>query len=344
MSRTAIVLFNLGGPDSLDAVHPFLLNLFSDPAIIAAPGPIRFILARLIAGRRASVAREIYAKIGGRSPILEQTWAQAEALNGVLGESFKTFVCMRYWHPRARAVAAEVKAWAPDRIILLPLYPQYSTTTSGSSIAEWRSEAMRIGLKADDGAICCYPAQSGFIEAIVDGIRPLLAQARQAGHARILFSAHGLPKRVIERGDPYQVHVEQTASAVVRSLEDETLDWSLAYQSRVGPLEWIGPSTESEIHRAAAENVGLVVVPIAFVSEHSETLVELDMEYGALAASFGLKTYLRAPTVGTAVSFIEGLAHLIEAVPMGAFACQPAPGQPFCSAERSRCPCLSKTQ
>ena len=314
--KTAVVLFNLGGPDGPHAVQPFLFNLFSDPAIIAAPGPLRWLLAKLISRRRTPVAKEIYAKMGGGSPILAQTRAQAMALQQNLaaaGSEVRVFVAMRYWHPFAREVAADVKAWRPDRIVLLPLYPQYSTTTSGSSLAEWRKVAMEMELSAPTSAVCCYPDQTGWIDAQVKLVERAIEQSLQA-HAtppRILFSAHGLPKKIVAGGDPYQWQVERTVAAVVAKLSGRQRDHAISYQSRVGPLEWIGPSTEAEITRAGQDAAPLVVVPIAFVSEHSETLVELDIEYREKAHEAGVPNFIRSPAVQSAPDFIAGLAQLV---------------------------------
>ena len=219
----------------------------------------------------------------------------------------------------SRAAAAAVKAWEPDRIVLLPLYPQYSTTTTGSSLDDWKAAARRIGLKVPTVGVCCYPREAGFAAEVAARVRPALEQARARGAAagaarspRVLFSAHGLPKKIVERGDPYQWQVERTAEAVVATLAVDRLDWTVCYQSKVGRLEWIGPSTVDEIARAGTEGAPLVVVPIAFVSEHSETLVELDLEYGALARQHGVPAYVRVPTVDDGPRFIAGLAALVR--------------------------------
>ncbi|MBY0431920.1 MAG: ferrochelatase, partial [Rhodospirillales bacterium] len=256
MARTAVVLFNLGGPDNPEAVRPFLFNLFNDKAIISAPQPIRWLLAKLISTRRAPVAQTIYAHIGGRSPLLDLTRAQATALEQALGGEARVFIAMRYWHPLTEQTVAEVKAYAPDRIILLPLYPQYSSTTSGSSVAAWKRSAAAAGLSPPTTTICCYPTAAGFVEAMAELTAIALDQA--GAGARLLFSAHGLPKKIIAAGDPYQWQVERTAEAVVSRLGRPNLDWTICYQSRVGPLEWIGPSTEEEIHRAGKDGKDLV--------------------------------------------------------------------------------------
>jgi ferrochelatase len=306
--KVAIILFNLGGPDSLDAVEPFLRNLFGDPAILRLPSLMRRPLATFLAKRRTPKARAIYAKIGGSSPIVGQTEAQARALEQALGQEheWRGYVCMRYWHPMTEAVVQSVGRFAPDRIVLLPLYPQYSTTTTASSFRAWR-EAARF--KAPTRTIESYPTEPGFIAASVDLVKQGLAQAGERP-TRVLFSAHGLPERVTKTGDPYQKQVEQTAKAIVASIGG--LDWSVCYQSRVGPLKWIGPSTGTEIQRAGAENKAVVIYPLSFVSEHSETLVELDIDYRTLAQKTGVPVYIRVPAVGTHPAFIEGLARLVR--------------------------------
>lgn len=314
MTRLAVVLFNLGGPDRPEAVQPFLFNLFNDKAIISVPQPLRWLLAKLISKRRAPVAADIYRQLGGGSPLLPNTEAQARALEQALGDvgEVKAFIAMRYWHPFTDAAAAAVKAFAPDQVVLLPLYPQFSTTTTGSSLKEWNRNARRGGVTTPTRILCCYPAETGFIEAIAALIRPAYERARAYGRPRVLFTAHGLPQRVVDRGDPYQVHVEQTAAAVLAKLAIPELDSQISYQSRVGPLEWLKPYTEDELKRAGVDRVPLVVVPIAFVSEHSETLVELDITYREEALKHGVPHYERVSTVGTEVAFIGGLAQLVR--------------------------------
>jgi protoporphyrin/coproporphyrin ferrochelatase len=328
MARTAIILMNLGGPDSLDAVEPFLFNLFNDPAIIRLPPPLRWPLARLVARRRTRTAREIYARLGGASPLLANTEAQARALEAALGDRHRCFVAMRYWHPTSSEAARSVAEWGPDEIISLPLYPQFSTTTTASSLADWRRAAAQQGLNRSTRIVCCYPAESGFVDTVAELIRPELVTASSHGRPpRLLLTAHGLPKRIVQAGDPYPSQVEMTARAVVAKLAQPGLDWQLCYQSRVGPLEWIGPATDAEIRRAGSKGVPLVVAPISFVSEHSETLVELDIDYRDLAERSGVPAYRRVATVGTAPGFIAALANLVR-----------EPGSP---ARRVACPAVS---
>lgn len=307
--KVAVVLFNLGGPDSPEAVKPFLRNLFSDPAILRVPALLRGPLAWLISSRRAPTAQKIYAQIGGASPILGQTEAQARALEDALGaeHQVRAFVCMRYWHPMTDVVVQQVRAYAPERIVLLPLYPQYSTATTQSSLDAWKSEARRLG--GTTSTVLSYPVDPGFIAASVDLVQQSLAAVGAKPH-RLLFSAHGLPEKIIKAGDPYQSQVERTAAAIVAGLGP--IDSAVCYQSRVGPLKWIGPSTEAEIQRAGRDGKAIVLYPLSFVSEHSETLVELDIEYRHLADKSGVPAYHRVPTVGTHPAFIRGLADLVR--------------------------------
>jgi ferrochelatase len=312
MARIAVVLFNLGGPDRPQSVRPFLFNLFNDPAIIRLPQPFRSLVAWLISRRRAPVAAGIYDRLGGGSPLLPNTEAQARALEAALGADYRCFVAMRYWHPRAAQTAREVAAWKPDRVVLLPLYPQFSSTTTASSMLEWRRAADAAGLTAPASLVCCYPEEPGFVEALVQRSAAGLAElADGTGEKRILFTAHGLPERVVAAGDPYVWQVARSVAAVMAKLGDG-VEHELCFQSRVGPLRWIGPSTDEEIVRAGEDGVALVVVPVSFVSEHSETLVELDVEYRHLAEKHRVPRYVRVPTVATHPAFIGGLARLVR--------------------------------
>ncbi len=340
MSKLAVVLFNLGGPDRPQSVKPFLFNLFNDPAIIGAPWPIRWLLARWISGRRAPVARAIYAHIGGKSPLLEITVEQAAALERLLGPAgeVKVFVAMRYWHPMSDEVAAAVRAFDPDEIVLLPLYPQYSTTTSGSSLDDWRRAAAAAGIEATSVAVCCYPEQPGLIAAQAALVRAAIGQAVPSGTPRVLFSAHGLPQRIVARGDPYVWQVNRTARAVVAAMDQPGLDWAVCYQSKVGPLTWTGPALDEELARAARDRVPVVVNPVAFVSEHSETLVELDIEYRDMAEKLGVPAYVRVPAVGTADAFVGGLAAVVEAAREQKTGLCSGAGGRLCPARFGRCP------
>lgn len=328
--KLAVVLLNLGGPDSLEAVEPFLKNLFSDPAVISLPGFLRRPVSRLIATRRAPVARKIYQEMGGRSPILPETEAQGAALKAELELrrfTAECFIAMRCWHPFTGEAVRDVKSYGADQIVLLPLYPQYSTTTSRSSLAEWRRESKRQGLSVPAQEVCCYPFETGLVDAFADLLERGFNGAQTGIEYRVLFSAHGLPKRTVAGGDPYQWQVEQTVRAVVDRFKPKEFDWQICYQSRVGPLEWIQPATDAEVRRAGTEGKGLIVLPVAFVSEHSETLVELDIEYLKLAKRSGVRDYIRLPTVRTHPAFIRGLADLVEAAVISQTPVTCAPGR-----------------
>jgi ferrochelatase len=318
--RLAVVLFNLGGPDAPESVRPFLVNLFTDPAILRVPGWVRPWLGRIIAWRRTKPASENYAIIGGRSPLLELTVEQGAALEAALNAAgeveAKAFVAMRYWHPMSDETAAAVKAWGPDEILLLPLYPQFSTTTTGSSMLAWDKAASRIGLDVPTTTLCCFHSDEGFAAATASIVRGAWDKARAeldpAIPLRILFSAHGLPESIIAAGDPYQWQVEQSVAHVVDRLGLDGLDHVVCYQSRVTPQKWIGPSTEDELERAGHDKVAVLVVPIAFTSEHSETLVELDVEYREEAEKLGVPGYFRAPAQNADPAFVAALASLVS--------------------------------
>jgi ferrochelatase len=337
--KLAVVLFNLGGPNGPRAVRPFLFNLFRDPAIIGLPAIARYPIAALIATTREKMAKANYAIMGGGSPLLPETEKQARALETELartlpGVEARCFIAMRYWHPLTGETARQVAAFGPDEIVLLPLYPQYSATTTGSSLKAWRETYSGGGRQT---TLCCYPNEAGLVEAHARLIRETWEKAGSPTNVRLLFSAHGLPEKVILAGDPYQKQIEATAAAVAAKLP-AGLDWTVCYQSRVGPMKWIGPSTDEEIRRAGAEGKGVMVTPIAFVSEHVETLVELDHEYAELAKDVGVAPYIRVPALGVAPEFIAGLAGLVGdalakdgIVPGSAWRCGPF-----------NCPCKEK--
>ena len=310
--KKAVILFNLGGPDNLENVEPFLFNLFNDPAIISIPSFLRYPLAKFISKRRAPIAKNIYREMGNRSPILELTEQQAKSLEKNLSTqgSYKCFVVMRCWHPRAADVIKKVKSYNPKEIILLPLYPQFSATTSGSSINEWKELCEKQNYKVKTKIICCYPTEDNFIESHASLIKKVIKKLNNRNF-KLIFSAHGLPESKIRKGDPYQWQIQETVKGIMLKLEGENLDHVITYQSRVGPMKWIGPSTDEEIVKYSKEKRGLVLVPVAFVSEHSETLVELDIEYKKLAEKNGCSFYKRVPALGVEENFIKGLAKLV---------------------------------
>jgi ferrochelatase len=340
--KLAVVLFNLGGPDSPAAVRPFLFNLFRDKAIIGAPWPIRLPLAALISTTRAKAARANYAKMdpahNGGSPLLAETRKQAAAIQAALqaahpADEVRVFIAMRYWQPFTAETAKAVATFAPGEIVLLPLYPQFSTTTTASSLDAWTKAYRGPGRTRE---ICCHPTLGGLVEAHARLIEQAYEAAGRPGPARLLFSAHGLPERIVEAGDPYPQQIEATAAAIAKRL-GSGWDWQVCYQSRVGPLKWIGPSTEDAILEAASEGLALVVVPIAFVSEHIETLVELDIDYAKVAEEHGCPAYVRVPALGVEPAFITAMAEAVD----GALAREPgvAPsGGWTCSPGCSKCP------
>jgi len=339
--KKAIILFNLGGPDKLENVEPFLFNLFNDPAILDLPTFLRYPLAKLISNRRAPTAKKIYQELGGSSPILKLTLEQANALEKRLNQNdaknlYKCFVVMRCWHPRAEKVIEDVKSYNPEEVILLPLYPQYSAATSGSSIKEWKDICKKRNYLTKTSIICCYPTDNFFINSHVNEIKKKI---KSLNDYKLIFSAHGLPEKNIKKGDPYQWQVEQSVEKIVENLKIKNLDWILSYQSRVGPLKWIGPSTEDVIIENSKLKKKIVLVPIAFVSEHSETLVELDIEYKDLANKNGCETYLRIPALGTNAEFINSLSSIIVNKNDNKLSKNLYPPKIKCPNQFTKCPC-----
>jgi ferrochelatase len=341
--KKAIILFNLGGPDKIENVEPFLFNLFNDPAILNLPSLLRYPLAKLISNRRAPIAKKIYEELGGSSPILKLTKEQSGALETKLNQTqteneYKCFIVMRCWHPRAKEVIKNVQLFGPDEIVLLPLYPQYSAATSGSSIKEWKDVCKKNNYNIKTSTICCYPTDQNFINA---HSKEITKKTKGLENFKLIFSAHGLPEKNIKKGDPYQWQVEQSVRKIVESLNDENLDWILSYQSRVGPLKWIGPSTEDVIIENSKIGKHIVLVPIAFVSEHSETLVELDIEYKEIADANGCKNYTRVPALGINEDFIKAISELIIKKNEHKISESLYPPKIRCPSNFKKCPCLS---
>ncbi|MDB4083509.1 ferrochelatase [Candidatus Pelagibacter sp.] len=341
--KKAIILFNLGGPDKLENVEPFLFNLFNDPAILNLPTFLRYPLAKLISNRRAPVAKKIYAELGGSSPILKLTKEQSGALEIKLNQTqeedeYKCFIIMRCWNPRAKDVIKDVQLYGPDEVVLMPLYPQYSAATSGSSIKEWKDVCKKNNYHVKTSTICCYPTDQNFINAHT---KEIIKKIKDLKNFKLIFSAHGLPEKNIKKGDPYQWQVEQSVKKIVESLNDENLDWILSYQSRVGPLKWIGPSTETIIIENSKIGKHIVLVPIAFVSEHSETLVELDIEYKEIANANGCKNYTRVPALGINEDFIKAMSELIIKKNEYKINENLYPPKIQCPSNFKKCPCLN---
>ncbi|MGB9766318.1 MAG: ferrochelatase [Sulfurihydrogenibium sp.] len=327
--KIGVVLLNMGGPDSLDAIQPFLYNLFSDHDIIQIPKPIQKPVAFLISRLRAKKTRKYYEIMGGKSPQKEQTLQQAEKLQSALGEDFKVVVAMRYWHPFTEEALQELFKEDLKGIVLLPLYPHYSRTTTGSSFNEFDRKVKKYiksgkytvlstlkGVKnpyyyssnIPIKKINCFFNNPDYINAMVTNIKENLPADYKDYY--FLFSAHSLPEKIILDGDPYQKQTEETVRLIMQHFQG--VKYSLAYQSKVGPVKWLEPFTDQEIERLAKEGVKkLVVIPVSFVSEHSETLYELDYQYGQLAKELGIESYIRIPTLKTHPLFIEALKNLV---------------------------------
>jgi protoporphyrin/coproporphyrin ferrochelatase len=341
--KKAIILFNLGGPDKIRNVEPFLFNLFNDPAILNLPIFLRYPLAKLISKRRAPIAKKIYEELGGSSPILKLTKEQSKALEIKLNQirtenEYKCFIVMRCWNPRAKDVIKEVQLYGPEEVVLMPLYPQYSAATTGSSIKEWKDICKKNNYKVKTSTICCYPTDQNFINAHT---REIVKKTKDLANYKLIFSAHGLPEKNIKKGDPYQWQVEQSVKKIIDNLDDDNLDWILSYQSRVGPLKWIGPSTEDVIIENSKIGKHIVLVPIAFVSEHSETLVELDIEYKQLADANGCKNYTRIPALGINEDFIKSMSQLIIKKDEYKLNESLYPPKTQCPSSFIKCPCLN---
>lgn len=318
--RTAVVLLQLGGPDRLDAVEPFLYNLFIDPDIIDLPGAFLFRkgLARLISRRRAPKVQELYNDIGGRSPILEQTQTQARALQALFGSNGFTgdvFIAMRYWHPMTDAAVQNIIDGRYDRVVLLPLYPHYCRATTGSSVNEWNRTVKRLRLTVPTQLVREYYDHPMYIDALVDKLNATLERFDPAERQQVhlMFSAHGTPMKLVREGDPYSHQIRRTYELVVER-GGWRLRHHLCFQSKVGPQKWLEPSLTQTIDDLANEGVRhLLVVPIAFVSEHIETLSEINIEARRQAHARGIKKFEMMPALIDHPKFISCLAELVYA-------------------------------
>jgi ferrochelatase len=328
--KLGVVLFQLGGPDSLDAVEPFLYNLFRDPDIIDFPFAriARQPLARMIASRRARHVAEHYREIGGRSPILENTARQAAALEAALRRDCdaRVAVAMRYWHPLTAQAVAEMERYAPGDLVLLPLYPQYSKTTTGSSLNEWARWFHPNGWNPRVHVVREFHEHAGYVDALAEAIDRALAGFAPAAEVDFVFSAHSLPVAVIEGGDPYQRQIERTTELVWRRG-----GWPgrrhLCYQSKVGASRWLAPSMHQTLRRLAAEGSrNVLVAPVSFVSDHVETLHEIAIEHCREARALGIPNYRMVPGLNDSPAFIHALAGLVHRAAGVAAAAQPQPG------------------
>ena len=318
MGRIGVLLLNLGGPDKLEDVRPFLYNLFSDPEIIRLPLPLfQAPLAWLISTLRAKKSQENYKKIGGGSPLRRITEAQAEALRSQLqqnGQEVNVYIGMRYWHPFTEEAIAQIKRDKIEELVVLPLYPQFSISTTGSSFRLldriWKNDSELQKIKYT--VVPSWYENSVYLQSMANLIEKKLDQVKSPNEAYIFFSAHGVPVSYIEEaGDPYQKEIEACAALIMAKLNRPN-PYKLAYQSRVGPVEWLQPYTDVAIVELAEQGVKeLVVVPISFVSEHIETLEEIDMEYREIAEHAGIETFARVPAPDTDPTFIQALANIV---------------------------------
>jgi len=318
MGRVGVLLLNLGGPEQLEDVRPFLFNLFSDPEIIRLPFPwLQKPLAWLISTSRARKSQENYKHIGGGSPLRRITEEQAEALQQALhqrGQDVQVYVGMRYWYPFTEEAIARVKRDGIEELVILPLYPQFSISTSGSSFRLledlWREDPVLQQIKHT--VIPSWYESTGYLQAMANLILQELDQFPNPDEVQLFFSAHGVPISYVEEaGDPYQQEIEACTALILQTLNRPNAH-TLAYQSRVGPVEWLRPYTEDAIADLAAQGVQyLLVVPISFVSEHIETLQEIDIEYREVAEQAGIHHFHRVPALNTHPRFIEGLTDLV---------------------------------
>jgi ferrochelatase len=311
-NKTAVLLLQMGGPDSLEAVEPFLLNLFSDRDIIRlGPAFLQPVLARWIARRRAPKVEAQYEKIGGGSPIRELTSAQAHALEEQLGEGFRCFPAMRYWRPSTIEALAAVKKEGISRLLALPLYPHYSRATTGSSFNELRRVLALSGAEFRLSTIESFHQHPQYIAALARTLEEGLGFFPEGEEVTLLFSAHSLPVSFIESGDPYLSQVEETVRLVMERFPKYR--HHLAFQSKAGPVKWLEPATEESIARLAGEGCrNLLMVPVSFVCDHIETLYEIDVTYAALAREKGIAQFHRAPSLNTSPLFIDCLADLVR--------------------------------
>lgn len=309
--KTAVLLLQMGGPDSLDAVEPFLVNLFSDRDIIRiGPAFLQPLIARLIAKRRSRKAERNYEEIGGKSPLRELTEAQAKALEALLGERYRCFVAMRYWKPSTVDALAAIKREGITRIIALSLYPHYSRATTGSSINELKRVLAAAGVSFEVVYVDRFYDHPRYIDALEEKIREGLAAFHPLAEVELLFSAHSLPQSFIDAGDPYLDQLKETVRLVMARFE---LPYHLAFQSRAGPVKWLEPSTEEMLATLAARDCkSLLVVPLSFVSDHIETLHEIDIQYAVEAHKLGFARFLRAPSLNASPTFIACLAELVR--------------------------------
>ncbi|MCL6434389.1 MAG: ferrochelatase [Leptolyngbyaceae cyanobacterium HOT.MB2.61] len=318
MGQVGVLLLNLGGPDKLEDVRPFLYNLFADPEIIRLPFPwMQRPLAWLISTMRAKRSQENYQLIGGGSPLRRITEEQAQALQTRLqqkGQEATVYIGMRYWHPFTEEAVARIKRDRVNRLVILPLYPHFSISTSGSSFRLlekiWEEDP---ALQAIDYTVVqSWYDRPGYLTAMAQLIAQEIDQFPNPNEVHVFFSAHGVPISYVEEaGDPYQKEIEDCVALIMQMLNRPNAH-TLAYQSRVGPVEWLQPYTEDALKELAEQGVkDMVVVPISFVSEHIETLQEIDIEYREIAEEAGIENFHRVPALNTHPVFIDDLANMV---------------------------------
>lgn len=309
MSDTVVLLLQMGGPDSLEAVRPFLLNLFADREIIKiGPAWLQPLIARMIVSRRTPAVVEKYREIGGKSPIRALTEAQAAALAAETG--IPCFPAMRYWHPYTDEALAQAKAAGASRIVALSLYPHYSRATSGSSFNDLTRRIAVSGLKLEVIRVPHFFDHPLYIQALSEKIEQGLASFNKRCEVQVLFSAHSLPQSFIDEGDPYLEHIQTTVRLVMEQFAD--VRHHLAFQSRAGPVKWLEPSTDDKLKQLAAAGCKqLLVVPLSFVSDHIETLHEIDIEYADEAHKMGIFDFRRTESLNSSPTFIRCLADLV---------------------------------
>jgi ferrochelatase len=313
VKKTALVLLNMGGPDSIEAVEPFLYNLFADRDLIQLPlgALLQKPFARVISHFRAKIVRENYQRIGGKSPLLHWTALQAEKSAARLGDNWHPYVAMRYWKPRADETLLRMREDGIEQAVVLSMYPHYTGATTGSSVKDFKQAQAQVFPELKSTYIESWHDWPPYLDALAQCVTEGLEQVPEAiGKPLVLFSAHALPQKFIDRGDPYQRHVEQTVAGVMQRIGD--LEFEIGYQSRSGPVKWMEPDTLDVIARAGKEKKPLLVVPVAFVSDHIETLEEVDVEFRAHAKEHGVPWFERVPALNARDSFIDAVAQLVR--------------------------------
>ena len=310
--KTALLLLQMGGPDSIDAVHPFLMNLFTDRDIIKiGPAFLQPFIARRIVKKRAPKVEGYYRQIGGKSPIRELTDAQGQGLQQLLGDDYRAFVAMRYSRPSTLDALAAIKREGISRIVVLSLYPHFSKATTGSSMNELQRMLKQSGVKFQVTCIDRFYDHPLYIRALAEKVTEGLASFPDPKDVEIVFSAHSLPQSFIDEGDPYLSHIQETVRLVMERVGEAS--HQLCFQSKASPVKWLEPSTEATIQKlAGAGRKNLLMVPLSFVSDHIETLYEIDIQYAEEAKALGIERFVRSESLNSSPLFLECLADLVR--------------------------------